>query len=264
MTDATSLDTVTSTRALQASASRRYLSHKYVMLKNTTTVGRESSISKSSSGRVCRSKSLLTPSQMTILTPAKADRARLESLVRDVWSRNVLPFPGMIMRSRSENIMRTSASSMMRKLSVAGIASSLSKRSGGVEHIVPQSIDNGLIPSTESLRRDDYDADRAVKRQKLASTAGTSKPHVVMPSEAHVPGHHYMDSPSDKSLGRLLAGSVRLWPVTYKPLNLSRYISTRGAGTDEDIQLPIARRSTSSEPGQGRSVNNQRFDGLFP
>lgn len=263
-TDATSLDTVTSTQALQASASRGCLSQKYVVLKNTTTLGRESSISKSSSGRVYRSKSLLTPSQMTVLTPAKADRTRLESLVRDVWSRKVLPFPGMVMRSRSENIMRTSASSMMRKLSVAGIASSLSKRSSGVEQITPQSIDNGMIPSTESLRREEYGADRTVKRQKPASAVGAIGPSVVMPSEAHDPSHHNMDSPSDKSLGRLLAGGIRLWPVTYKPLSLSRYISTGGNGADEDVRLPIARRSTFSEIGQGRSISNQRFDGLFP
>lgn len=44
----------------------------------------------------------------------------------------ILPFPGMTARARSEHLVCASASTMMRKLSVASIASSLARRSGSL------------------------------------------------------------------------------------------------------------------------------------
>lgn len=201
---------------------------------------------------------------MTVLAPAKADRARLESLIRDVWSRNTLPFPGMVMRSRSENIVRTSASSMIRKLSAAGIASSLSKRSGRAERDGSQSMVNrGLSAMTTTLVKDDYDTDRSVKRQKLASTGCGQD--AIAPLEVHDSPHRDADSPSDKSFGRLLVRGVRLWSGSYNPLNLARYITAKGSGTDEDVQqLPIARRLTVSERGPGRVLHKTSLHGLLP
>lgn len=50
----------------------------------------------------------------------------------DVWTRDILPYPGMTGRARGEHLVRASASSMMRKLSVASIASNFTKRSGSM------------------------------------------------------------------------------------------------------------------------------------
>ncbi|KAG6055096.1 hypothetical protein E4U17_003214 [Claviceps sp. LM77 group G4] len=60
------------------------------------------------------------------------ERARLETLLEDVWSREILPFPGVSTRIRSEKFVRTSASTMMRKLSVMSIANSLAKKTEGL------------------------------------------------------------------------------------------------------------------------------------
>lgn len=49
-----------------------------------------------------------------------------------MWTKQILPYPGMTGRARSEHIVRSSASSMMRKLSVASITSNFIKRSGNV------------------------------------------------------------------------------------------------------------------------------------
>lgn len=57
---------------------------------------------------------------------------RLEALLADVWSRGFLPFPGMSGRSRSEQLVRSSASTVIRKLSVASISSSFAKRAAPV------------------------------------------------------------------------------------------------------------------------------------
>lgn len=77
---------------------------------------------------VARSKSHMASSVMPTLAPRRAERVRLEGLLCDVWSRETLPFPGMMMR-RTENLVKASANSVMRKLSMASIASNFSKRS---------------------------------------------------------------------------------------------------------------------------------------
>lgn len=84
------------------------------------------------SATINRSQSLLTTNRIPVLAPPRADRIRLETLLADVWTREILPYPGMTGRARSEHPVRTSASSMIRKLSVASIASNFTKRSGSL------------------------------------------------------------------------------------------------------------------------------------
>ncbi|KJZ77889.1 hypothetical protein HIM_02526 [Hirsutella minnesotensis 3608] len=100
-----------------------------VVLKNTSLV-RDSVGSASGALTINRSQSLLAShSRIPVLAPARGERARLEALISDVWSREVLPLPGMTARARSEHLVRTSASTVMRKLSVASITSSFARRS---------------------------------------------------------------------------------------------------------------------------------------
>lgn len=79
-----------------------------------------------------------------MLAPSRGDRARLEALLSDVWTREVLPFPGMTARARNEHIIRTSAQSMMRKLSVTSITSSFTKRSASFASITRNSDDGSV------------------------------------------------------------------------------------------------------------------------
>ncbi|KAI0013472.1 Dbl homology domain-containing protein [Xylariaceae sp. FL0662B] len=99
-----------------------------VIVKNTSVM--KDTSSATSASPINRSQSLLTTnSRIPVLAPSRGDRARLEALLADVWSRNLLPFPGITTRSRSEHLVRSSASTVMRKLSVASITNSFSKRS---------------------------------------------------------------------------------------------------------------------------------------
>uniref|UniRef100_A0A0B7KM41 DH domain-containing protein n=1 Tax=Bionectria ochroleuca TaxID=29856 RepID=A0A0B7KM41_BIOOC len=103
-----------------------------VILKNTTVL-KDGTNHSSSSTAINRSQSLLctnTTSRLPVIAPARAERARLEAQLGDVWSRGILPFPGMASRSRSDHLVR--ASSVMKKLSVASLASSFGKRSGSL------------------------------------------------------------------------------------------------------------------------------------
>ncbi|KAH7391004.1 hypothetical protein DE146DRAFT_618630 [Phaeosphaeria sp. MPI-PUGE-AT-0046c] len=77
---------------------------------------------------VVRSQSHMSSNHVPMLAPRRAERIRLETLLEDVWTKDVLPFPGMSNR-RVENQIRASANSVMRKLSMASIASNFSRRS---------------------------------------------------------------------------------------------------------------------------------------
>ncbi|KAF1988659.1 hypothetical protein K402DRAFT_402830 [Aulographum hederae CBS 113979] len=77
---------------------------------------------------VARSQSHMSYGHIPTLAPRRAERIRLEASISDVWTRDSLPFPGMASR-RPENPIRASANSVMRKLSMASIASNFSKRS---------------------------------------------------------------------------------------------------------------------------------------
>ncbi|KAL2134898.1 hypothetical protein VTI74DRAFT_10533 [Chaetomium olivicolor] len=105
-----------------------------VILKNTSVIKETSPSSHSS--QINRSQSLLTTNnRIPVLAPSRSERARLEALLSDVWTRDVLPFPGITARSRSEHLVRSSASSVMRKLSAVSIASTFTRRSASLASV---------------------------------------------------------------------------------------------------------------------------------
>ncbi|KAF5581381.1 hypothetical protein FPCIR_10182 [Fusarium pseudocircinatum] len=111
----------------QASVGSSEPSLCHVILKNTSTMKSSSGIS--SGAGLHRSQSLLSTKLRTpVLVPSRSERARLEVLLSDVWSQDVLPLPSMTNIARNEQIIRRSASTVMRKLSV----SSMTKRSGSL------------------------------------------------------------------------------------------------------------------------------------
>ena len=104
-----------------------------VIIKNTQAVKEALDITSTNSSasalQIPRSQSVATPSHVQTLAPRRADRGRLEALLSDVWTKHLLPYPGMTV-GRSEQI-RGSANHVMRKFSMASITSnfSSSKRS---------------------------------------------------------------------------------------------------------------------------------------
>ncbi|KAI1447892.1 Dbl homology domain-containing protein [Annulohypoxylon stygium] len=161
-----------------------------VILKNTCTAKDNPS---STSSTINRSQSLLTHSRIPILAPPRADRARVEALLADVWSRRELPFPGIANRSRSEHLVRSSASTVMRKLSVASITSTFAKRSTSTASIAKLNEDgpphsSGLVhfnhddKAVGSIRTDTSDGDvktRLPMIQDETENAGSIGPSVA-------------------------------------------------------------------------------------
>lgn len=114
-----------------------------VIIKNTNAC--RNILHSTSSTSINRSQSLLASNRIPILAPPRAERTRLEALLSDVWSRDVLPLPGINGRARNEHLVRASASSMMRKLSVASIASNFTKRSSSMASLHKAAEDEALL-----------------------------------------------------------------------------------------------------------------------
>lgn len=99
-----------------------------VIIKNTQAQKLSEAPQPFSPMMVTRSQSHMSSNLVQILAPRRAERMRLENTLEDVWTKDNLPFPGMSNR-RYENQIRASANSVMRKLSMASIASNFSRRS---------------------------------------------------------------------------------------------------------------------------------------
>lgn len=111
----------------------------HVVVRNTSV---EKEAVSSSNTTLSRTQSLLaSKGRIPVLAPSRGDRARLEALLSDVWTREALPFPGMTTRARNEHIIRTSAQTMIRKLSVTSITSTFTKRSASFASITKHSDD---------------------------------------------------------------------------------------------------------------------------
>lgn len=95
-----------------------------VIIKNTQAVKEVLDNNSTSSLPIGRSQTVAGPSHVQTLTPRRADRVRLEALLSDVWTKDVLPYPGMTARRTDE--IRASANHVMRKFSMASIASNFS------------------------------------------------------------------------------------------------------------------------------------------
>ncbi|KAK4555764.1 hypothetical protein LTR86_006984 [Recurvomyces mirabilis] len=94
-----------------------------VIIKNTQAC-KEALDSSRATLQIPRSQSVATPSHVQTLAPRRAERIRIEALLIDIWTKDVLPYPGMTPR-RSDPI-RASANHVMRKFSMASITSNFS------------------------------------------------------------------------------------------------------------------------------------------
>ncbi|KAK5171316.1 uncharacterized protein LTR77_004460 [Saxophila tyrrhenica] len=95
-----------------------------VIIKNTQSAKEAVDNPSTTSLQIPRSQSVATPSHVHTLAPRRAERVRLESLLSDVWTKDLIPYPGMTPR-RSDPI-RASANHVIRKFSMASITSNFS------------------------------------------------------------------------------------------------------------------------------------------
>lgn len=215
-----------------------------VIIKNTQAEKPLDSPPTFSSGVVARSHSLLSSNHIPTLAPRRAERIRLETALEDVWTKDTLPFPGMSNR-RVENQIRASANSVMRKLSMASIASNFSRRSPSFSSIsntrsedshgskaqreshvnlrtapmsdrrrAPAVVDfhnapAAFLPTDFELQ----DTRPSSRRRRLANRAGgaersTEKPTPARPKRTRRLSSHIINLPRSESSARVAARSM--------------------------------------------------------
>lgn len=137
-----------------------------------------------------------------MLAPPRAERIRLEHLLGDVWTREIIPFPGMAGRARSEHLVRASASSMMRKLSVASIASNFTKRSGSIAstHLVTEDEKSARFESPRTAGNHD---ERSSDPNNLGEAEMLTKPRLTAIQDDK---ENHLKSESTDSLSALGGG----------------------------------------------------------
>lgn len=66
---------------------------------------------------VTRSQSLMITDRTAILAPKRQERIRIERSLSEIWTRDILPYPGMSL-GKGDHVIRASAGSLMRRLSL--------------------------------------------------------------------------------------------------------------------------------------------------
>jgi len=107
-----------------------------------------------------RSQSHATANKVVVLAPKRSERARMETMLSEVWTKDKLPYPGMI-ASRGGQIIRASAGSLVRKLSFASMHAPFSRRSGSSSLTSKRSYDAFVHSKKErpmfEVKRDSFD-----------------------------------------------------------------------------------------------------------
>jgi hypothetical protein len=98
-----------STRSMSArSSAKRDLD--YVIIKKTHNPLHDENVRHFHEGQIQRSRSVARENIPTILAPLRQDRVRLERSIADVFTRDVLPYPGMLVTRadylRTHSLMR--------------------------------------------------------------------------------------------------------------------------------------------------------------
>lgn len=102
-----------------------------VIIRNTNNPHDLHEFRQPCSSAINRSQSHMTSNRIVVLSPKRSERARLELAVGDVWTKDKLPYPGMI-GSRGYEMIRASAGTLVRKFSLASIHAPFSRRSGSL------------------------------------------------------------------------------------------------------------------------------------
>lgn len=123
-----------------------------VIIKNTSAAKDPQNRNVSPSNSVSRSQSLMASNRVMVLAPKRTERTRMEHQLASVWTRELLPYPGMG-GQRGENVIRNSASTIFRRLRGASLSSTFTKQSTSVSSLVDNASENSQdhLPQTDTF-----------------------------------------------------------------------------------------------------------------
>ncbi|RVX68219.1 hypothetical protein B0A52_08728 [Exophiala mesophila] len=197
-----------------------------LIVRNTHNAQDLGEYRQASTSSINRSQSHMTSNRIVVLSPKRSERARLESSLADVWTRERLPYPGMI-GSRGGQIIRASAGSLVRKLSLASIHAPFSRRSGSLS-----------IASRKSY--DTFAENYRTKNKASTPVFEVRKESLEEPSPAGSKAHDIPEVDTMENLvSRMIGSGNKRQPVAAGEARSLTKIDTKQGGADtrrvEDI-----------------------------
>ncbi|KAF2677026.1 hypothetical protein K458DRAFT_409942 [Lentithecium fluviatile CBS 122367] len=218
---------------------------------------------------VTRSQSHMSANHIPTLAPRRAERIRLETALEDVWTKDVLPFPGMGNR-RVENQIRASANSVMRKLSMASIASNFSRRSPSFSSMSNTRSEDSFGSRVQKMSQGNLRARAAADRRPAPAVVDFhNAPAAFLPTDFEL--QDVRPSGRRRRLANRAAGTERFsdksTPKTKRTRRLSSHIislpRTDNSSRVEARTASTASHSTVLRPSEcvedsGRSQENEK------
>lgn len=170
-----------------------------VFIKNTHALKDGYDSSTTGNLAVSRSQSLLSTNRIPVLAPKRVERMRMEQDLAKVWTKDLLPYPGMG-GNRGEHLLRASASSMMRKLSRASIATGFTKRSASFTSLTNSKFDEMEESSdTATCSRGAFASPASSGATARGLPVGNARLHCKSESTGHVPTLRHIVPPNRTS-----------------------------------------------------------------
>ena len=225
-----------------------------VIIKNTQAVKEALENPSQTSLQIPRSQSVATPSHVQTLAPRRADRVRLESLLSDVWTKDLLPYPGM--QPRLSDPLRASANHVIRKFSMASITSNFSS-----------SKRTASYTSIATCRKEDMPPPKTKNPNRERGYTKPSRPPLVdfhNAPEAFLPADFELQDPTTKRKKSALRTFTMTMERPFSPLlgSDSKATTLRRAQSVKDVNagpaLPLPQRKEDKAPTPIYSVVQDR------
>jgi hypothetical protein len=233
-----------------------------VIIKNTEA----QKYTSNSSTSMIRSKSHMSSNNIPTLAPRRIDRSKIESNISDVWTKSTLPYPSM--GGRRVDPIRASANSVMRKLSMASIASNFSKRSLSYSTLSFQRNDDGYASSSNKPTRTIRPHKAPDKRKRSVVVDFHTTPKAFLPEdfELNIKPANGSGRKSRKLALRLSMGMdlPEFEPTTPKAKTLRAAVERKPvivAGTDTVRSLvALTMENTVDEPQEVPSIRGSSLE----
>ena len=183
-----------------------------------------------------RSHTLLSTKNTPIVAPRRTTRIRLEMVLSDVWTKDVLPYPGMLYR-RNENSIRASANMMMRKFSMASFTSGFSKRSASFTSLSHSRTTNECSASS-----------RLAPKSSVPMLRKSNRPLGMRCSTAPVDFHNAPEAFLPEDFG-----------IQGNSSSTKRPAFRRSITDNEEIKSPLKENSSVSDIMQTGSLPSRNF-----
>ncbi|OJD20509.1 hypothetical protein ACJ73_08157 [Blastomyces percursus] len=147
-----------------------HLDYVRLLIKGTQAVPHDNHTRSSTLGR---SQSLQLARQSVVLAPKRQDRIRMEKSLYDVWTCDVLPYPGMP-AWRGERLIRSSAESFIRRLSSRR---PFTRRSSSLTTTITMKS----VERTTTCKEDNSFWDYIGHAETVSSSVNSARAHEIVP-----------------------------------------------------------------------------------